>query len=252
MHRFHVTALAISLALALLASASLAQQGTTLSAATAPEWGTFLVDRAGMSVYLYERDEPGALACVDACVNNWPPVVADGDVSVGDGLDPELVGSVERPDGTMQLTYGGHPLYTYARDSEAGDTNGQGLGGAFFLVAPGGTSITERAPLERVDMDAALYEELMTIGESTYAAQCAVCHAADGAGQIGPSLRENDLLGNTEFLAGRILNGFPEHGMPPFRSQLTDKEIAAVATFVRNSWNNDFGGVFEEEVSDLR
>lgn len=252
MHRSHVRAFAISLVLALLASASVAQQGATLSVATAPEWGTYLVDGAGMSVYLYQRDEPGELACLDACVNNWPPVVVEGDIAVGDGLTPELAGSVERPDGTQQATYGGHPLYTYVRDSEPGDTNGQGLGGAFFLVAPGGSSITERAPLERVEMEAALYEELMTTGESTYAAQCAVCHASDGTGQIGPSLQENDLLGNTDFLVGRILNGFAAHGMPPFRGQLSDHEIAAVATFVRNSWGNDFGGVFEKEVSELR
>ena len=252
MHRFRVHALALSLALTLLVSLANAQQDTTLSTAEAQEWGTHLVGADGMSVYLYERDEPEALACVDACTNNWPPVTADGDLTVGESLDPALVGTVERPDGTTQVTYGGHPLYTYARDSEPGDTNGQGLGGAFFLVSAAGESIVERAPLERVEMDAALFDELFTIGESAYAAQCAVCHAADGTGQIGPSMQENDLLGNTDFLAGRILNGFPAHGMPPFRSQLTDKEIAAVATFVRNSWGNDFGGVFEEEVSDLR
>lgn len=251
MHRCF-RALVLSLVLGLVASIGVAQQDATLSTADAQAWGTYLVDQNGMSVYLYEQDEPDALACLDACTNNWPPVVADGDATIADLLDPELIGSVERPDGTMQVTYGGHPLYTYARDREPGATNGQGLGGAFFLVSPSGESIVERAPLERVEMDAALYEELMTVGESAYAAQCAVCHAGDGAGQIGPSLRENDLLGNTDFLAGRILNGFPEHGMPPFRTQLTDREIAAVATFVRNSWGNDFGGVFEEEVSELR
>lgn len=252
MHRCRILVLATSLALALLASVGVAQPGATLSTADSQEWGAHLVDRDGMSVYLYERDEPGALACIDACTNNWPPVLADGDVTIGEGLNVDLVGTVERPDGAVQVTYAGHPLYTYVRDAEPGDDNGQGLGGAFFLVAPTGVAIVESEPLERVEMDAALYEELMSIGAPTYAAQCAVCHAPDGAGKIGPSLQENDLLGNTEFLVGRILNGFTDHGMPPFRDQLTDKEIAAVATFVRNSWGNEFGGVFAEEVSDLR
>lgn len=250
MHRFR---LHVSLVLLLAIATGLAfAQDAAIAVGESPNWGAHLTDASGMSLYLYDRDEPGALACLDACTNNWPPVLVNGEVVVAGGLDPELADTVERPDGSLQATYGGHPLYTYARDGAAGDTNGQGLGGAFFLVSLEGTSLTERAERQRVEMDDDLYAALMSEGETAFAAQCAVCHAADGAGQIGPSLQSNDLLGNNEFLIGRILNGFPDHGMPAFRSQLTDREIAAIATFIRNSWENDFGGVFEEEVSELR
>lgn len=251
MHRFRFHHAALVLSFAIASGLAFAQDADIVVGQSA-DWGAHLTDASGMSLYLYERDEPDALSCVDACTDNWPPLIVDGDVEVGEGLDSELAGTVERPDGSLQATYGGHPVYTYVRDAEAGDTNGQGLGGAFFLVSPQGTTLTERAELERVEMDDDLYTALMSEGQTTYASQCAMCHASDGAGQIGPSLQSNDLLGNNEFLIGRILNGFPAHGMPPFRSQLTDREIAAVSTFVRNSWENDFGGVFEEEVSELR
>lgn len=249
MHRVRFVLLSLLIAASGLA---MAQDTIRLSTVDGADWGVHVVVGEGMSVYLYEPDEGGAIACVDACTNNWPPVIADSDITVGEELDRGLVDTVERPDGTSQVTYGGHPLYTYVRDAEAGDANGQGLGGAFFLLSPGGDAVVERAAREPVGMDAELFEELMTAGETNFAAQCAVCHAADGTGKIGPSLHENDLLGDTGFLAGRILNGFRAHGMPPFRDQLTDREIAAVATFVRNSWGNDFGGVFEEEVTELR
>jgi len=216
------------------------------------DWGTVLTNADGMSLYLYMEDVDGELACVGACTNNWPPVLIEGEPAVAEGLDDAVAATVIRGDDARQLTYGGHPLYTYVRDREPGDTNGQALGDAFFLVSPDGTAVTERTALERVEMDDDLFAALMSEGEGVYASQCAVCHADDGAGKIGPSLQTNDLLGNTEFLIGRILNGFAEHGMPPFRGQLTDREIASVATFVRNSWGNDFGGVFEEEVSELR
>jgi len=216
------------------------------------DWGTVLTNADGMSLYLYREDADGELACVGACTNNWPPLSVEGEPAVGEGLDDALAGTVARPDGAQQVTYGGHPLYTYARDREPGDTNGQALGDAFFLVTPGGTAATERVALERVEMDEDLFAALMAEGESSFAAQCAVCHADDGAGKIGPSLQSNDLLGNTEFLIGRILNGFEAHGMPAFRDQLTDRQIASIATLVRNSWGNDFGGVFEEGVRELR
>jgi predicted lipoprotein with Yx(FWY)xxD motif/cytochrome c553 len=213
-----------------------------------------LLDAEGRSLYLYTADgvDGDPLACVDACLNNWPPLVVEGDVVVGEGLDGALVGSVERSDGTLQVTYGGHPLYTYARDRAPGDTNGQALGGAFFLVGATGEAAQERAEYQRADMDPELLDALFAEGRSVYANQCAVCHGSEGLGQIGPGLDDNRLLGDNAFLIGRILNGFPEHGMPPFRDQLDDRQIAAVATFVRDSWGNEFGGVFEQEVSDMR
>lgn len=247
----HRSPLALLLASLLFTAASLVH-AQDLATIETSDWGTVLTNADGMSLYLYVEDVDGELGCVGACTNNWPPLLVEGEPDLGDDLDDALVATVERPDGAQQLTYGGHPLYTYARDREPGDTNGQALGDAFFLVSTDGTASTDRTALARVEMDDDLFAALMTEGEGGYASQCAMCHADDGAGRIGPSLQTNDLLGDTEFLIGRILNGFEAHGMPAFRDQLTDREIAAIATFVRNSWGNDFGGVFEEGVSELR
>ncbi len=242
-------ALLLLISLVALLGAAFAQD---VRVAESTDWGAHLVDAAGNSLYLYREDEAGTSACVGGCTRNWPPLTVDREPAVGDALDPTLAGTIERPDGSQQATYGGHPLYTYARDGEAGDANGQGLGGAFFLVSPAGVAVTEQAEIQRVEMDDELFSALTSEGASAFAAQCAVCHGDEGGGRIGPSLQSNDLVGDTDFFIGRILNGFPEHGMPAFRSQLSDRQIAAIATFVRNSWSNDFGGVFEEEVADMR
>src|SRR5690606_6031117 len=62
------------------------------------------------------------------------------------GVDPTLIGTVERPDGTMQVSYGGWPLYTFVRDENPGDTNGQGVegfGGERYMVNPDGEPVEE-------------------------------------------------------------------------------------------------------------
>jgi len=56
-----------------------------------------------------------------------------------------LIGTTQRSDGTSQVTYNGHPLYAFAKDQNAGDTNGEGItafGGAWFVLSPTGTEIT--------------------------------------------------------------------------------------------------------------
>lgn len=236
----------------ILVGVAAAQDAPDLQVAESAQWGPHLVDAAGMSLYVYLNDEPGVSTCVDACTNNWPPLTIDGDPELGGAVDASLVGTYERPDGSTQVTYGQMPLYRYARDGDPGDTRGQGLGGAFFLLSPAAEVIREEVAQERVELPEELFASLMEAGQSAYATNCAVCHGAEGAGQIGPGLADNDILERTDFVITRILNGFPEHGMPPFRTQLDDFEIAAIATFIRNSWDNDFGGVTQEEVMGLR
>ena len=80
--------------------------------------------------------------------------------------------------------------------------------------------------------------------------QCAACHGAKGQGGSGPALAGNQNLQEASYHISRILNGGA--GMPAFRDQLSDAQIAAVATFERTSWGNDFGAVTAEQVVQER
>jgi predicted lipoprotein with Yx(FWY)xxD motif len=101
--------------------------------------GTVLVDSDGFTVYVFTADVGGEPTCYDSCANNWPAVPAD--TAIGTDLDASLFGSVSRTDGPDQLTVNGQPLYTYAPDSQPGDTKGQGVGGAWFVVDVSGAMV---------------------------------------------------------------------------------------------------------------
>jgi mono/diheme cytochrome c family protein len=89
-------------------------------------------------------------------------------------------------------------------------------------------------------------------GAPLYTGNCSVCHGRAGQGDMGPKLVGFELLKNAPALVGQIFNGFEEHGMPPFRDQLNDRQIAAIATYVRNAWGNAYGIVTPAEVTALR
>jgi mono/diheme cytochrome c family protein len=95
-----------------------------------------------------------------------------------------------------------------------------------------------------------LKASLMAEGAEIYAVECTTCHAPDGGSDQGPALAGNTSIGSTEFVATRLLNGVKD--MPAFAPTLSDRQIAAVATFIRNSWENDHGVVLEAEVKTLR
>ena len=101
------------------------------------ELGDFLTGPNGMTVYTFANDADGASACYDACAENWPPLTVEADTNLvaGSGLDGEL-GTIERTDGTFQLTYNGQPLYYFLRDVVPGDATGQGAGDVWFVAAP--------------------------------------------------------------------------------------------------------------------
>jgi predicted lipoprotein with Yx(FWY)xxD motif len=98
----------------------------------------------GMTLYLFTPDDGGPSTCETGCIENWPPLLATGQVAVGEGLDQELFGTSPRDDGAGdQVTVDGWPLYFYSGDSEPGDTNGQGVGGVWYAVGPDGAAVEE-------------------------------------------------------------------------------------------------------------
>ena len=78
----------------------------------------------------------GESACVDDCAANWPPFTASEPLSLPLGVEGEL-SLLERTDGSLQVAYNGIPLYYWARDEQAGDLTGQGVGDVWWIVAPG-------------------------------------------------------------------------------------------------------------------
>lgn len=113
-------------------------------------------------------------------------------------------------------------------------------------------------PLARVaaraqDAPADQLEALKGDGETIYSRDCASCHGAEGTSDgAGPALDGNNNLANKEHVIKRILGGSPEKGMEAFGKTLTDHDVAAAATYVRNAWNNTFGIVLESDVAPLR
>ena len=107
--------------------------------------GQVLVDSNGLTVYLFEADKGTTSACNSAsCVQYWPPVLTDGAPQAGAGANASLLGTTMRADGTIQVTYAGHPLYLFISDKKAGDATGQGVnafGAPWYVVSPSGAMI---------------------------------------------------------------------------------------------------------------
>ena len=109
------------------------------------ELGSILVDGEGRTLYLFTNDQPDTSTCVDDCAQNWPPLEAPESPVAGEGVAEDLLGSIERDDGTDQVTYAGKPLYHFAADTGPGDTQGQGVGDVWFVVGADGEAITGAA-----------------------------------------------------------------------------------------------------------
>jgi predicted lipoprotein with Yx(FWY)xxD motif len=103
--------------------------------------GTILTDSDGNTLYVFFADTDGESTCYDDCAENWPALEARGELEAGEGIDASLLGTTERTDGTLQVTFAGQPLYFFAGDQQPGDTNGQGVGDVWFVVAPDGAPV---------------------------------------------------------------------------------------------------------------
>lgn len=100
--------------------------------------GLILVDGDGFTVYMLTSDTADQSTCSGGCAQNWPPVLAVGEVMPGAALDPALIGTLDWGGGAIQVTYAGWPLYRFAGDDAPGDVMGQGRGGVWFVLRPTG------------------------------------------------------------------------------------------------------------------
>jgi predicted lipoprotein with Yx(FWY)xxD motif len=106
--------------------------------------GQVLVNSAGHTLYLFEKDQNGRSACSGSCAGFWPPLISKGQPMALKGLNQSLVGTTTRSDGTEQVTYAGHPVYLFAEDTQPGQTRGEGLtdfGGSWDALSPAGAKI---------------------------------------------------------------------------------------------------------------
>jgi predicted lipoprotein with Yx(FWY)xxD motif len=113
----------------------------TISGAEVSGLGTVLVDSEGMTVYEFTEDEGTKSVCYGGCESAWSPVTTTGEPSAGEGAMSSALGTTKRKDGTLQVTYEGHPLYTFSGDSAPGEANGQGSDGTWWVLDEAGSAV---------------------------------------------------------------------------------------------------------------
>jgi predicted lipoprotein with Yx(FWY)xxD motif len=123
-------------------TAAQAAGGVTV-AVTSSKRGNSLVDGDGRTLYAFTKDKGDQSACSGGCATNWPALT--GTATAGTGVQASLLSTSMQANGTSQVTYGGKPLYQFAGDAKAGDTNGQGVGGVWFALTADGQLVKQKA-----------------------------------------------------------------------------------------------------------
>ncbi|MFI7608691.1 hypothetical protein ACIBTV_26580 [Micromonospora sp. NPDC049366] len=116
-----------------------------LNGTASADIGTYVADGQGRTLYRFDKDtaKPSKSNCNGDCAKAWPPLLVKSPGQIyPSGINPKLVGYVERADGTCQVTIGGWPVYLFAKDTKPGDINGQGVGGTWFAISPTGGRTT--------------------------------------------------------------------------------------------------------------
>ncbi len=115
----------------------------SIEVASVPKLGSILVDAQGRTLYLFQKDMGGKSSCSGSCAKAWPPDTTVTSPKAGSGVSASKLGTVKRSDGSMQITYAGHPLYTYTADATPGQVSGNGInsfGGVWNAVQPSGSN----------------------------------------------------------------------------------------------------------------
>jgi len=138
--------------LAVILAVSIAAIGAGTAIAGSAPWvktgktslGTVLTSASGRTLYLFEGDTKTKLGCNGKCLKDWPPLWASGSASAAGGAKSSELGTISRG-ASRQVTYDGHPVYTYSGDSKAGQVWGEGLkldGNLWYAISPSGVAMT--------------------------------------------------------------------------------------------------------------
>jgi predicted lipoprotein with Yx(FWY)xxD motif len=108
--------------------------------------GQILVSSKGHTLYMFAKDKNGKSSCSGSCAKFWPPYLQHGTATAGSGVKASLLGTTRRSNGSLQITYNKHPLYSFALDKRAGQTNGEGnvaFGGKWYAVSAKGRAVVK-------------------------------------------------------------------------------------------------------------
>jgi predicted lipoprotein with Yx(FWY)xxD motif len=167
--------------------------------------GRVLVNSQGRTLYVWAHDHGSKSTCNGACAKAWPPVISKGKPVVRGGAKRGLVGTSRRSDGRRQVTYHGHPLYTFIGDTKPGQTKGEGLtgfGGRWDPVSTAGKAVRKHARASAYGPPVRLKMITPTAGEKA---------GAGGAFNVALSLQARNTAGN------RLLSA--ANGYAPFLNQ---------------------------------
>ena len=136
----------LAVVLAALAAATVASAAgrSALRIEKTPKLGRVIATASGRTIYMWRADHGTTSVCYGKCAIFWPPVLTGGKPVALAGVKASLLGTTKRKDGRLQVTYKGHPLYTFLKDKAAGQTNGEGsngFGAKWYALAPSGAVI---------------------------------------------------------------------------------------------------------------
>jgi predicted lipoprotein with Yx(FWY)xxD motif len=134
-------ALAVSAPIAAAPTATTAAPTITVHGSN---YGRILFDGRGFVLYAFTADSRARSNCAGACAKAWPPYIIKRVGTAGKGTRSSLLGTTRRKDGSLQLTYAGHPLYYYEGDRKPGQILCQDVsefGGLWLVVRPGGALV---------------------------------------------------------------------------------------------------------------
>jgi predicted lipoprotein with Yx(FWY)xxD motif len=117
-----------------------AERPGTVIATADSQFGEALFGGERRAIYYFDKESGERSECYGACAEAWPPVLTEGDPVADVAAEPKLLGTIERDDGTTQVTYAGRPLYYYVDDppGEILCHNVEEFGGLWLAVQPSG------------------------------------------------------------------------------------------------------------------
>jgi predicted lipoprotein with Yx(FWY)xxD motif len=132
--------LAVVMMLAALGSAQATTGAAARLSVRSTEYGKAIFGPSGKVVYVFGADRGSTSRCYGVCAKAWPPLLTKGAPLAGAGIEARLLGMTKRRDGTLQVTYDGHPLYYFAEDKVGGIMcqHANMHGGLWLIVKPNG------------------------------------------------------------------------------------------------------------------